>query len=35
MDMRVLTLFESWELELPRKSYEFSKSGTVLGPRDS
>ena len=29
--MRVLTILESWELEFPRGSYEFSKSGTGLG----
>ena len=30
-DVRVPTLFESWELEFPSGSYEFSNSGTGLG----
>ena len=29
--MRILAVFESWELEFPSGSYEFSKSGTGLG----
>ena len=33
--MRVLELFESGELEFPRRSYEFSNSGKWFGPRDN
>ena len=35
LSVRVLTLFESWELEFPRVSYEFSKVANLIGPRDS
>ena len=35
LSVRVLTLFESWELEFPRVSYEFSKVANPIGPRDS
>ena len=35
LSVRVIMLFESWELEFPRGSYEFSKNSILIGPRDN